>query len=187
MARSNINVVMHNTSGKVGGLLVFRRWFGQTIIGRIPQRSSDPPTPAQIKVRKNFGKSVAYAKSVMGNPPLLALYKAKAGQGVSFLNLAISDFIRSPVIGNIDTGAYNGAAGDTIIINVSDDFKVNSVSISISDVNGNLVEQGNAMQSGDNNDWIYLVTVANAQAPGSRIIVKATDLPGNVTSEVRVL
>ena len=73
------------------------------------------------------------------------------------------------------------------MIEANDDFKVNAVSVSITDANGNLVEQGNATQQGTSDDWFYLATVAHGPLPGTNITVKATDLAGNTTTKLEVL
>jgi len=43
------------------------------------------------------------------------------------------------------------------------------------------VEQGEAQRLANGFDWLYSVTVNNASITGTKIVVKASDLPGNTS------
>ena len=108
--------------------------------------------------------------------------RKKTEPGISVLNLALSDYIKAPKVDGIDSSAYQGAVGNQILIKASDDFKVDSVKVTILDSAGGVIEDGDAMQQGDSDDWTYQASVANPTLAGSKINVKATDLPGNETT-----
>ena len=89
----------------------------------------------------------------------------------------------SPVpLKSINKDSYHGAVGDTITIDATYDFKVATVSISIHNAAGALVEQGDAVLPVDKPDWLYTATQANPALAGSKITATATDLPGNTGS-----
>jgi len=186
MARSKRNVIVHNLSGKVGDLVLFRQRHGKTIMGKIPIHNGKT-TPKQKAVRETFLKAVHYAKASLKDPSLVELYSKKAGGGITPFNLAVTDFCKAPVIDDISTAAYTGAAGSQIIVQATDDTKVTGVKVSITGGNGQLVEEAPAIQDPETGYWLYTATIANATMAGSKIIVTAKDIPGNATSAEKVL
>jgi hypothetical protein len=77
------------------------------------------------------------------------------------------------------TLGYCGRPGDIFVIQAKDDFKVVTVKVQIYGSSGELVEEGAAFENGDGLNWVYVAKKANADVPGSKIIVTAIDLPGN--------
>ena len=61
------------------------------------------------------------------------------------------------------------------------------VLVEIFDGTGALVERGTAVQTDKPAEWIFVATVANNSIYGDKIVVKATDLPGNLTGKESVL
>jgi hypothetical protein len=74
---------------------------------------------------------------------------------------------------------YSGAIGSTIAIIVTDDFVVSSVHVKIENMDGSLVEEGEAVQGITGIDWVYTATVENENLSGDKITVTAYDMPGN--------
>jgi hypothetical protein len=97
--------------------------------------------------------------------------------GQTFYNLAIADFFKLPVIGDINLSGYSGAVGGSIRALVTDNFQLKSVKVKIETAAGTLVEQGEAALSADGLNWEYQNTKANNPATGSVISVIATDTP----------
>jgi hypothetical protein len=186
MAKSKRNVITHGLSGMVGDLVVFSQRHGETILGKIPFNSGKV-TPDQQVVREKFQKAVSYANASLKNPAIKALYERRAGKGVTSFNLAIADFFAAPVISEIITSAYTGAAGSRIEVHATDDTKVTEVKLSIIATDGSAVEEGAAQQDADTGYWFYTATAANASLAGSKITVVAKDLPGNTTPAEKVL
>jgi hypothetical protein len=86
----------------------------------------------------------------------------------------------------IDTGAYSGRPGDAIAVYAVDDFGVRQVFVTIQATNGGIVEEGvAAAQAGGR--WVYIATAANAVLAGCRVVVQASDLPGNTATGTAVL
>jgi len=176
MSQSKNNIVTEGLSGKLYQL-VFKQWFGKTIVAKRP-RTVSTVTANQLTIRESFKAAAMYAKAAMSNAATKLAYKAKAKPGQTAFNMAIADFFKPPSIGTIDTSTYSSQAGSSISIEASDDFKVVSVNVKIEKANGSLIEQGSASLSSDGLHWLYTAT-ATGNITGNVISVTATDLPGN--------
>lgn len=142
MANSKENIVTEGLSGKLYQL-VFKRWFGRTIVAKRP-RTISTGSAKQLSIRSSFKNAITYAKAAVADAAKKLAYKAKAKPGQSAYNMAIDDFFKSPTIGEIDCSGYNGQVGSTVIALVTDDFKVVSVKLCIDKSNGDLLEEGSA-------------------------------------------
>jgi hypothetical protein len=187
MAKSQKNVVTYGLSGKIGDVLVFSQRNGRTIVSKIPQS----PTNASAKQkgqRKRFQQATIYAKVALEDKPTKERYDAaaKKKKNLTAYNVAVADFFNAPDIHSVDLSAYTGAAGDTIRMIVSDDFAVKSVQVCILNADGSLVEEGFAVNSAGT-IWIYTATQNNESLDGDKIIITASDLPGNRTTEEQSL
>ena len=129
-------------------------------------------------------QATIYAKTQMLNQQTRSLYEAKAVDGLqTAYTIAVADFLNAPDIKEVDLRNYNGMEGDRIRIQVTDDFKVAFVKVSIITQTGALLESGDARQQGDTNDWIYTATADNSAFDGDKILIQASDLPGNLTEK----
>jgi hypothetical protein len=180
MAKQKGNVVTYGLSGKIGDLLVFRQVNGQTIVSKMPEQSKTL-SEKQIAHRKRFQQAVFYSQKALDAPETGELYKAaaKKSKGKRPDNIAVADFFNAPDIQNVDLSGYTGAAGEQILIEVSDDFAVKTVTVNITNADGSLVEEGEAVKS-SGNEWIYTTTQNNECLCGDKIVVSASDLPGNI-------
>jgi hypothetical protein len=185
MAESKNNVITHGLSGKID-LLVFRQRNGKTLVSKAPKEITQTSL-AQEQVKQRFQQAVIYAKAAIANATTKEAYDSKAEAGQSAYNVAIADFFNAPDIQAIDVSAYTGAVGSKIGIKVTDDFKVEQVYVQIVNADGTLVEQGNAVADANGLDWLYTATINNASLTGDKIIVTATDKPGNDTNLEKTL
>jgi hypothetical protein len=183
MAKSKNNVVTFGLSGKIGNMLVFRQRAGQTIVSKVPEQSKNVSL-SQKEQRKRFQHATVYAKTAIYDSQTGELYEAAARKkkGITAYNVAVADFYHAPDIETLDLSAYRGVAGDEIRVIVSDDFAVKSVRIKITKTNGMTVEEGQASH-GPGNLWTYVATSNNTISDGDRIVVIASDFPGNITEE----
>jgi hypothetical protein len=182
MAKQKGNVVTYGLSGQIGGMLVFRQVDGQTIVSKMPVQSKEV-SEKQLAQRYKFQQAVFYAHGAVESPETGELYKAEAKKKKvkNPANIAVADFFNAPDISNVDLSGYTGAAGEQIRIFVSDDFAVKAVTVSITNADGSLVEEGNAVQS-LGSLWIYTTVQINESLAGDKIVVSASDLPGNTDS-----
>ena len=123
----------------------------------------------------------------MKNPVSKAAYEGRTtANKTSAHAVAMADFFHAPVIGFIDTSAYHGAAGETIVIKATDDFCVTSVLVAIK-CEGVMIEEGEALQQGATDYWHYTCKGTNAKPASTKICVAAMDKPGNVTTAEKLL
>ena len=182
MAKQTNNVVTHGLSGKIGNLLVFRQRAGQTVVAKAPPKRK-VSTEQQKEHQRRFQRAVLYAQSVMADSDMGAAYNRAAKKGQTGYNVAVADFFHAPDIHNIDVSGYTGNPGDAIRIQVSDDFSVKEVKVTITNADGSLVEEGNATPDAGGYYWTYTVTAVNDSLDGDKIEITVSDLPGNVTQD----
>jgi hypothetical protein len=180
MAKSKNNVITYGLSGKIGDLLVFRQIDGKTVVSKMPQQSGKASAKQKAQ-RKRFQQAVIYGKAATESPETGELYKKAAKKGLKPMNVAVADFLNAPDIEHIDLSGYAGMAGNLIRITASDDFMVKTVSVKIINQSGT-IEEGNATQS-EGLQWLYMATQANENLETTKIIVSASDMPGNITEE----
>jgi len=186
MELKNNDLVM-GSSGRIGDQLVYRQRAGKTIIAKRPKKSNVQATALQLEVQELFAEAVLYARGVIADGAKKALYQSKAKAGKSAFNLALSDFCKAPEIRKYQTSDYKGQVGDKISIRVIDDFKVEGVSLIIKDSADSMIEEGSAVLSANNVDWIYTATAINPSLAGTKLIINATDIPGNISTQEVIL
>ena len=179
MAKVKLNPVLEQMRGQVGDL-VFKHYGDEVVVGRKPDRSGLQPTDAQLNHQQRFRQAVLYGRLVMADPQKKAIYeKASKATGKPLFSLTIADFFNAPVVDEVDLSTYSGAAGDVIVVRAHDDFEVASVHVSVSDVNGQAIESGEAVETPANSGrWAYTATTGVAAGTNVRIAVAVTDLPG---------
>lgn len=185
MAHIKRNKMMEGTSGSIGNV-TFSVRKNKTVSGPRPTPSSKPPTEEQLAVQLKFERFAAYAQKAIAKPATKALYAAAAKPGQTAFNAAFQDAVKPPVISEIDTRAYKGLVGDEISFRVKDVIRPESVRVSILSAAGAELERGEAVLD-IGKYWKYVATAVNATVPGTRILITATDLPGNVTEKEEVI
>lgn len=177
------NDLIEGSSGRFGKRLIYSQRGRKTVITRRSSRKRDPNSTRQQVVRETFAEGIIYARGVIADPELKSLYQAKVKDNQTAFNLAVSDFCKAPQITRVHVFDYTGQIGDKIIVRAVDDFKVVSVELKITDSADSLIEEGTAVLSPNGADWIYLATATNPVLAGTKILVSAADLPGNVTTQ----
>jgi hypothetical protein len=185
MAIVKANLFTQGTSGMVGKTMVFRVSGGKTYLSAAPTVSEHEPTPEQAIIRQKFQEAVIYAKCAIKNSETKAAYQemAEKRQKRSAYVVAVADFFKAPDIREIDLSQYTGARGSRISVKITDDFKVKLVGLDLYHSDGTLLETGKAVQSEDEVTWIYTAASDNNLVNQTRIVVKAYDLPGNLTEK----
>jgi hypothetical protein len=179
MAQVGKNVLTRGLSGKLGNLVVFRRNREKTIMSVAPGKRTHPLTEAQQRHLQQFREAVVYAKSVLADQEKKAEYKAAAKNGESAFNVAVADYLKLPVIKEVDLCLYAGQVGDRIRIRAIDNFKVVNVSVGIYNADNTILETGIAAGNGNGLDWFYTAIQKNPVMTGGRVVVTVTDSPGH--------
>jgi hypothetical protein len=183
MANIKENLLTEGFSGKVGKQMVFRQVGNRTIVtGRA--KKSTVLTERMKAQRVRFKEASRFAKAKMLDPIAKAEYELLAKQ----LNLpsayvaAMGDYLKSPVIDKITAEGYAGQPGATITVSTADNFKVTGVKVSILQIDGTVVENGDAVNTPGETSWTYVTTANNATLPGTKIKAEAFDRAGNKTA-----
>ncbi|MFT3738135.1 MAG: hypothetical protein QM786_05215 [Breznakibacter sp.] len=187
MAKVGDNIVTTGLRGKLGNLIVFRNYGGKTIVSMAPKRKKTQRTETQEKYLQRFKEAVLYAQNAIADKVTKDAYQNSAQEGRSAYNVAVADFLNAPRINEIDVSHYNGRPGSYLQIHAIDDFMVKDVSVTIRNADGTEIENGMAIQQPGAIWWRYTATTVNPSLNGSIIIVRVSDLPGNLTGKITEL
>lgn len=187
MAKVRKNIVTQGLSGKLGDTIVFRQIGGATVVSVMPEKTERESTPGQKKQQRRFQQAVIYARNAMEDDSLKEAYALKAKGKQTPFNVALADFLNAPDIDEIDVSKYDGTQGSEVMIRVVDDYQVAQVIVSIFKQDGTLVEEGTAALADNGLDWVYTAQQANTPLTGNKMIIKASDVPGNTSELEQVL
>lgn len=176
MAEAKDNIVTHGLRGKLGDLIVFKRYGDRTIVSKIPDMSRVKKSAKQKVENNKFREAALYARSQMADPVAKAEYTAKIKGMQRAYNLAIADFYNPPEIRKVDI--TNFFQNKKVIINAVDDFKVVRVSLEAYDANGTLIEAGEAQELAEF-VWEYNFLKDYDTEDLYKLTVYAWDKPGN--------
>ncbi len=188
MADVNLNALVDGVSGKVGKKLVLLRRGGRTLLSSRPQLAG-VISDKQLAQRERFRKAAQYARGILLKPAIKDEYKL-AAKNDAFLNAfsaAVADYLKAPEIASVNLDNYHGNLGDPIIITSVTDYKLVRVYVSLQKADGTILESGDATSSGTRLEWTYLATTAIADLTGVKVVITATDRPGNQTTSERPL
>ena len=189
MAKINDNLLVKGARGNVGKQYVYKKRGEDTHIVRMPVVNKKAvPTADQSNAREMFAAASRYAKGAVSSPDLKKEYGKKASANTTAFNIAFRDYLKAPVVKNINTEKYDGTPGSIIVVKAKDDFRVVEVKLSIRNADGSMLEEGNAILNPiDRNLWTYATTRTNASPPGCTVSATALDLPGNKGTLNKVL
>lgn len=180
MAKQKNNIIMRSTRGMVGGQIVFKRRAGKSYVAAAPEVNENrQSTEAQLAIQQRFKSSTRYAQAAMLTPTLKEEYARTAKRNQSAFNVAFKDAFNKPEILGIIAHGYRGEAGNIIVVQAADDFKVNAVIVSIFNSANELIEEGPSAAQADGLSWYYTVTTPNSTIEGTKIVAKAIDIPEN--------
>lgn len=186
MADVKLNALIDGLSGKIGKNVVMRQREGRTFLTS-RAKGSGTVSKKQRTQRERFQKAVDFGKSAIQTPALKAEYEAiaKKQSFISPYTAAVTDYLTAPKIGKVDTTDYKGLAGNKVVVFGTSDYKFISVNIIIQQPDGTIVENGEATSTGIRLEWTYVATQNAPVLDGLKVIVTATDRPGNtITKEV---
>lgn len=183
MAQVKDNFSIEGISGKIGKQIVFRQVNGKTIIASRPHRK--PTThPTLINQNNRFRLASAYAKKALADPVLKEEYTAEAKKRgiINPYNMAVSDYMKTPEISQVNTSAYTGKQiKEPINIEVTDNFKVIAVKVTII-CQSSIIEEGDATFS--TNIWQYYTTTLNPYPADTKIVITASDRAQNQDTQI---
>ena len=182
MALIKENDLTEGMSGKFGKKIVFRVVRGVTVATR-RSTTERVQTEKQLAHQERFQRAAQYAKAKMQDPVAKKEYKLMAGDG-AFANpfaAALGDYLTPPKVLNVKVSEFTGAAGSSIPILLSDNFKTIRMKVNILSADGSMIESGEASYTTGDTEWKYVTTQALPSLTGVKIVVTAIDRPGNET------
>lgn len=183
------NPAVQGASGMLGNNFVYRQVHGRTIMANRPKKR-EKLSEKQLAQTDRFSDATYYAKKKTEMPQFKSLYQRGIDLKKGILSayaVALRDFLNAPKIEQLDVKDYTGEPGQLIRVRATDDFMVSSVSITISNAENQVIENGEAMPRGKKGLWRMMTTVRNTQVKGTVITVVAKDLPGNETTKVMTI
>ena len=185
MRQKKFNSISTGCSGKFGDQVVFKIWEGATFVSACPKKRPGPGTPNQARARRNFQDASEYATLVLGNSDMRQLYTKAAKGRKTARCMAMADYMKGPEINNVYLDDYKGEANDMIFIHARDNVKIKSLTVAIYNAKNELLEQGLAQPANKRETiWRFDPVV---RTKGTRIMITAIDLPGNIMQEERFL
>jgi hypothetical protein len=178
MAKLKVNPLLLAIQGRIGDLVIVHEG-GQMYVRRKPKKLPGFRSAAQLAQTSRFAVGSRWARTVLTDPAVRALYQ-KACQGhLTPHNIAVKDYLHPPVVHAIDLDSYSGHPGDVIRIRASDDFHVEGVAVQILTVGGEMLEAGQAEWDEAAGCWLYVSRVLVPPETTILTEVAAIDLPGN--------
>lgn len=182
MPNTKRNVITRNYRGKFGDQVVFRTRYGKSIISSPPDTSLNGPTQGQLNARKRFKLAARYARNILQDPDMLIAYSAQARDGITPYVLAVTDYLKPPVIDSINLSGFSGNPGDKIVVDASDDFAITEVFVQIAGPTGNVYDQGPCTLDQKTGLYEFVTTVAVPSLTGVTVTARAIDIPGHAVT-----
>ncbi|NOT73764.1 MAG: hypothetical protein HOP08_02465 [Cyclobacteriaceae bacterium] len=161
---------------------VIRTYRNQTVVSKVTV-----PRPSDSIKRKEindlFTEANSWAKETLKDPAMREYYEKGVNDKLSNAHtVALTDYLHAPEIHYVNLKDYTGTPGDPIRIKATDNFRVTSVIVKITNAKGILLEEDEAIRyKRKPTMWLYNTKIGNPLLPGTVFIVSAMDLPGNVT------
>ena len=186
MSKVEMHAPFTTFSGTIGKL-VYRNVRGKTIVAMRPTRKG-PPSEAALAYQQHFTRGSRWAKAALLDEEKGPFYQALGKKmEISAYAAAMSDFLKRPSLEALDLSEYAGQAGDHIYFMASDNGGVVKAMVTIEYENGNVFENGWAVEVGPGTGyWAYTVQSALPAPAGATLRVKASasDRPGNTVEVI---
>ena len=106
MAKVKLSPALEAIHGHVGEM-VFKRFAGHEIVGKMPDRTGIVPSANQLAQQDKFRLAALYGKAVLADPETKQVYQdAAARKGIPAFALTVADFLNAPAVDEIDLSAY---------------------------------------------------------------------------------
>lgn len=181
MAVLKKNLFLQGASGMLGGQLVYRSVNGETIVSSRPERRR-VISETQRMQNNRFKYASAFAKQAIQDDVLGPIYAAAVVRMIRYQNaytLAVTDYMKAPEIGDIIL--ESGVCGSKLLVEAYEQPQVSKVLVDILTEDEEIISSGEATITNNGIQWEYVLT--HDIPEGGSILVKAYDLPGNVTTK----
>lgn len=179
---------MTGARGMLGNVVVYRQFRGQTLLCNRPEKRNTI-TPHQQRMKTRFLEAVAFAKKQIADPVTKALYQpGPESRFTSAYAAALADYLKRPVIDDVDVSNYKGKEGDAIVVKATDVAQTLTVMVTVVDTNNSVVEQGEAIPTLFTQGYVFKANKRHDLIKGCTMLITVRDRPGNVVHrELKVL
>ena len=91
------DIIGKSLQGTLGKQLVFKQYGNKTVVTAYPDMSNIVPSELQKEKRSKFKEAVAFAKQVMSDADLKAVYAAKAKPKQTVYHCALQAYLKGEV------------------------------------------------------------------------------------------
>ncbi|MCK7555799.1 hypothetical protein MKQ70_12535 [Chitinophaga sedimenti] len=153
---------------------------GRLEVCELPLHAVLPLVDDQPLLIRTVAKAAVFAKTILQDLDIRAIYQRLCNNKVSAYKKAVSDFYHAPVIRKIQGGPAS------LHVWAEDDVMVVAVNVQVYDKEGRLLEGGPAVIADHLPWWRYRFSNRDTGFKMCTAVVTAADLPGNVTRKVFV-
>jgi hypothetical protein len=185
MAHSRHNVITRTYSGKIGKVCLQQ----DGVIRSLPEKSPKNWSKKQVEHLTRFEQAKEYGRRAVADPMLSEHYAAfrkrwrRKLKNTGVYQLAIRDFMHTPEIHEASFEQTGENAGGLIRITAMDKFRISRVGVSLLSPGGVLLEEGMASSGTEHVFFKYVILDPALMKPGTTCMVRAWDIPGNVTEK----
>ena len=188
MARIQLNPMILNLSGKIGGAVYRHNADGSTSLCKLPSRDPNRvPSQRQLQVQKRFTQASADCQVLKQDPEKLAAYQSltkRRGPMARLRATIMADILKHPSIDRLDLTDYQGQARNNISLYARDSVAIARLTLSIQDeTTGQQIETAEKTYKVDDLApsafWTCTTTVSVPTGHTVRVTAAAYDLAGN--------
>ena len=135
-------------SGLLGAEVIVKQGSkGKNVVRMATVEPKRTPSEKQEDNTHRLADAAKYARIAMGNPALREMYASRSANGKNAYREASNDFMRKPVIREIDAIGYRGNPGDKIGVVARDKIGIKAVDLALLAADGTLVESGSCVEN----------------------------------------
>lgn len=184
MANLHRNILIHKLTAVLGERFLYRKaGTAMTMFSNKPVHRDGEAYAGRRNTHQDLlREATTYANFAQTQET----YINKAGRtNVTAYYIALMDWFEGPSVLEIDVDTWTGEPGQTIRVKARDNVKVAKVTLVICDVDENVLETGEAVQSEPGNAWWHYTTRSHINIePFPMVEAIAQDLSGNQDSFV---
>ncbi len=178
MAKAKFNPLLEALVGALGDVVV-KRYGRKFVIAKKPVFTDRVFSAAQKQNQGRFREAAKYAVTALSDGETSEAYLEEARRcGTTARSVAVRDFLNMPRVEDIDLRAYDGQAQKKILVRATDDVGVTRLDVTISDQQGNMLEQGSGEPLAGK-IWKYTTTVPVSRGTTVNVGATAFDRPGH--------
>lgn len=185
MANIHRNISIHGLANLLGERFLYRKNGAGKLIAASRPVLDDKLKYEGIKKMPQEALREAATHAAFSYAEEVYVNKARRNNTTVY-SIALTDWFGAPSVREIDVDEWTGRVGETIRVKARDNIKVAAVFVVIRSANGNVLEMGEALQSGTAGSpwWNYTTRSRVSITPFPSVEAIAYDLAGNRDSFV---